>query len=189
MPFVKPMQAAFLMLVLMAISGCSPGYGLPPLQSYDGETYRLGVGDQVRLITAGVEQLSGTFRVDDAGNLEVPLLGSFRAEGLTPREFRTALQAELEKQKLLTEPRISVEVLEYRPIYVLGEVNKPGPYPYRPGMRALTAVAVAGGFTYRAVRSHVEALRSVGSEALNGRLDIDAFVAPGDVVTVLERYF
>ena len=176
-------------LMLTLIAGCVPGSGLPPLENYNGTSYKLGVGDQIRLLTFGVEQLSGTFRVDDSGDIEIPLVGSFHAAGRSTRELRLALAAELEARKLLHAPSLSIEVVEYRPIFVLGEVNRPGQYPYQPGMKMLTAVAVAGGFTYRAVHDHVQALRSSSPIPVTGRANLDAFVVPGDVITVLERYF
>jgi polysaccharide export outer membrane protein len=177
------------MTLALLVSGCSPGASLPPLPAYNGAHYQLGVGDQVRLLTFGVEQLSGTFRINDSGNIELPLVGSFHAAGQSTSELRDALAAELESRKLLRSPSVSVEVLEYRPIFVLGEVNRPGQYPYQPGMKMLTAVAVAGGFTYRAVQDRVQVLRSTDSPPFTGRADLDAYVAPADVITVLERYF
>jgi polysaccharide biosynthesis/export protein len=182
-------RVSVVVLVAGLIGACSPGSSLLPLPEYDGINYRLGVGDQVRLITFGVEPLTGTFRIDDGGNLDLPLVGMVHAAGLTPGEFRQSLTSIVLQKKLLNAPSLSVEVLEYRPIFVLGEVNHPGQYPYQPGMRVLTAVAVAGGFTYRAVEGHVRDLRSVTGTAVTGKAGQDAFVAPGDVITVLERYF
>jgi polysaccharide export outer membrane protein len=179
--------AAALLLAWMV--GCAPGYDLPPLEKFNGEIYRLGVGDQIRVLTYGVEQLSGTFRINDAGDIQLPLVGSFHAAGRSTGELRAALAAEMEGKKLLRDPSVSVEVAEYRPIFVLGEVNRPGQFAYQPRMKALTAVAIAGGFTYRAVQSYMMTLRSTGSEPVTGRLNPEAFVAPGDVITVIERYF
>jgi len=180
---------AVFMTLAISVAGCSPGSTLPPLPAYDGARYHLGVGDQIRLLTFGVEQLSGTFRINDSGDVELPLVGSFHAAGRSTGELRDALSAELEARKLLRSPSVSVEVLEYRPIFVLGEVNRPGQYAYQPGMKMLTAVAVAGGFTYRAVEDRVQVLRSTEPVPVTGRADLDAYVAPADVITVLERYF
>jgi polysaccharide biosynthesis/export protein len=190
-PISRPVRAygCVVALLLTLLVGCAPGSGLPPLENYDGTRYKLGIGDQIRLLTVGVEQLSGTFRVNDAGDIELPLIGTFHAAGLSTRELRMALGAALESQNILRAPSLSIEVVEYRPIFVLGEVNKPGQYPYQPGMKMLTAVAVAGGFTYRAVQTRVQVLRSTGPVPVTGRAPVDAFVAPGDVVTVLELYF
>jgi polysaccharide biosynthesis/export protein len=84
---------------------------------------------------------------------------------------------------------VAVEVIAYRPIYVLGEVNKPGQYAYQPGMTVVTAAAVAGGFTYRAVEGYAAIVRTVGGKAIEGRASRQTFVQPGDVITVLERRF
>jgi polysaccharide export outer membrane protein len=82
-----------------------------------------------------------------------------------------------------------VEVIAYRPVFVLGEVNKPGQYPWQPGMTVVTAVAVAGGFTYRAVDNYASVVRTVGSAAVEGKATRQSFIQPGDVVTIFERRF
>ena len=77
----------------------------------------------------------------------------------------------------------------YRPIFVLGEVSKPGQYPYQPGMTVVTAVAVAGGFTYRAVKDYASVVRTLDGVAVEGKAVRQGFVQPGDVITVFERRF
>ncbi len=172
-----------------AASGCAPGRNLPPLPEYQAQRYRLGGGDQVRIITFGEDQLTGEFRVDDQGRIAVPLLGGIVAAGLTTQELETELTQKLKAGKLLRDPSVSVEVLAYRPIFVLGEVAKPGQYPYQPGMSVLTTVAVAGGFTYRSVRDYAEVIRTTGGKSVDGIAQPSSFVAPGDVVQVFERRF
>lgn len=171
------------------LMSCSPGGDLPPLPDYQAQGYRLGGGDQVRIITFGEDQLTGEFRVDDQGRIAVPLLGGVTAAGLTPQELEAAVAGGLRKRNLLRSPSVSVEVLAYRPIFVLGEVAKPGQYPYQPGMTVLTSVAVAGGFTYRAVQDYTSVIRTGGGKATEGRAPPSAFVAPGDVIKVFERRF
>jgi polysaccharide biosynthesis/export protein len=175
--------------VPVAVAACSPGANLPALPDYNGRVYRLGGGDQVRIITFNVDQLSQTFRVNDSGNLALPLLGSVHAAGLTTGELGTRIARELQRKSFVRDASVSVEVAEYRPVFVLGEVNKPGQYPYLPGMTALTAVAVAGGFTYRAVQDYAEVVRSSGDTAMIGKVSPESFIAPGDVVKVLEQRF
>lgn len=99
------------------------------------------------------------------------------------------MAAALRRGNLVHTPSVAVEVIAYRPIYVLGEVNKPGQYSYQPGMTVVTAVAVAGGFTYRAVEGYAAVVRSVEGSAVEGRVSRQAFVRPGDVITVFERRF
>jgi polysaccharide export outer membrane protein len=119
----------------------------------------------------------------------MPLLGNVQASGLTPSEFADRLDADLKEQKFLKEPSVSVEVLAYRPIFVLGEVAKPGQYAYQPGMTVLTAVAVAGGYTYRAFQDYASDIRTSNGHAEEGRVTPRSFLAPGDVVKIYERHF
>ncbi len=174
----------------LAASGrVPPGRDIPPLADYRPQTYRLGPGDQLRIITFGEEQLTGEFRVDDGGRIAMPLLGSVPAGGRSPKQLETDIEAALQHQDFLKNPHVTVEVIAYRPIFVLGEVSKPGQYPYQPGMTFLTAVAIAGGFTYRAVQDYGTVVRTLNGTASTGRVTQSSFLAPGDVVQVLERNF
>jgi polysaccharide export outer membrane protein len=176
--------------ILGLIGSCStPGSDLPALPSDKAAAYRLGPGDRVRLITFGGPELTGEFRVNDSGDIALPLVGIVRAEGLTPRELEGAITDRLVKANLFRDPSVSAEVVEYRPIFILGEVNKPGQYPYQPGMTVVTAVAVAGGFTYRAFQSQFSVVRTTGDQTTEGRAGRETFLQPGDVLTVYERHF
>ena len=143
----------------------------------------------VRIITYGEDPLTGEFRVSDQGTIALPLAGAVRATGRTPPELEEAVAATLKKGNMLKRPSVSVEVAAYRPIYVLGEVNKPGQYPYQPGMTMVSAAAVAGGFTYRAVEGYASVVRTVDGDQLEGKASRQALVRPGDVITVFERKF
>ena len=177
-------------LVLLVLIGCGgPGSDLPPLPIGGAASYSLGPGDQVRIITFGEENLTGEFRVNDSGNIALPLVGAVHAAGLTSGDLEAAVAAALRRGNLVHKPSVAVEVIAYRPIYVLGQVNKPGQYPYQPGMTVVTAVAVAGGFTYRAYERYASIVRSGEGNAVEGRASRQAFVQPGDVITVFERRF
>jgi len=171
-----------------ALASCAPDRGLYPLPDTRPGAYTLGVGDEIRIITVGGEQLTGDFRVNDSGDIAVPLLGTVHAAGLTTARLEQRLSQELEERKLFKNASVSIEVLAYRPIFILGEVNKPGQYPYQPGMTLLTAVAVGGGFTYRAVTSYASVVRSEGGHAVEGRVSRKSFIYPGDVITIFERW-
>lgn len=181
------LSAAFAALLLL--TACQPGGDLPPLPPTPVSGYMLGPGDQVRVITFGEQTLTGQFTVEDSGNVAIPLLGPLRAEGLTTRQFGDAISTQLREKNLLRNPSVSVEVVSYRPVFVLGEVSKPGEYPFRPGMTVLTVVALAGGFTYRAVEDTASVVRSTRGKAIEGRVGRDALLQPGDVVTIFERTF
>ncbi len=174
---------------VLGVAGCAPGSSTPELPPYRPQSYALGPGDQLRIITFGEEQLTGEFRVDDQGRIGFPLIGNVQAGGRNPKELETDIGTALTKGDYLRNPHVTVEVIAYRPIFVLGEVNKPGQYPYQPGMTFLTAVAVAGGFTYRAVQGYGTVVRTTSANVDSGRVSDRSFLAPGDVVQVLERYF
>lgn len=174
---------------LLLITSCSPGADLPPLPPTSDTSYRLGPADKVRIMTFGEEQLTGDFLVSDSGNIQMPLLGSVKASGLTSQQLAASISNELQRRKLFRDPSVAVEVTEYRPIFVLGEVNKPGQFPYQPRMTVLTAVAIAGGFTYRAVQDYASVLRSNGQPPMEGLAKGTTLLQPGDVVTIYERNF
>ena len=176
-------------LFCLLIACAGPGSSLPTLPVANGAAYRLGPGDQVRIITFGEDNLTGEFRVNDSGNIALPLTGAVHAAGLSSDELESAVAASLRRARLVRNPSVAVEVIAYRPIYVLGEVNKPGQYPYQPSMTVVTAVAVAGGFTYRAVKDYAAVVRTTEGRALEGKASRQAFVQPGDVITVFERRF
>lgn len=184
-----PAAAALSIALSSLLTACAPGANLPPISEYHMQGYKLGSGDQVRIITFGEDQLTGNFRVDDRGNIALPLLGDVKADNLTPDQLSSTISAELRRRKLLQDPSVAVEVVAFRPIFVLGEVARPGEYPYRPGMTMLTTVAVAGGFTYRGVKDYASVVRTTNDHAIEGKVTPLSFIAPGDVVQVYERRF
>jgi polysaccharide export outer membrane protein len=143
----------------------------------------------VRITVFGQSDLSGEYAVDGTGVLAFPLIGQIRAGGRTASELEQQIVGKL-KPDYLTDPRVAVEVLTYRPFYIVGEVKTPGSYPYVSGMTVLNAVALAGGFTYRAREEsfYVTRTEKDGSKARVSAAP-DTQVFPGDVITVRERYF
>ena len=181
--------AVSLLLGTLGLSACSGPGNLPPIPQTSDADYRLGPGDQVRIITFGDEQLTGEFRVKDDGMVSVPLLGQIKAAGLTTNQLGTEVSQDLVAKDLYKNPSVSVEVTAYRPVFVLGEVTRPGQYPYQPGMTVETAVAIAGGFTYRAVEDAFKITRTINDKTIVGRAVPNTQARPGDVITVYERSF
>jgi polysaccharide export outer membrane protein len=167
----------------------APGSGLPLLPAAPAGAYLLGAGDGLRLRVYDQPQLSGDFAIDDSGMIDMPLLGLVPAAGLTSAGLGRAIGAALQDKKLILAPSVAVEVAKYRPFYTLGEVNNPGQYPYRPDMTVLTAISIAGGFTYRAEQDYVGVTRDIGKGPVQYRAPTTALAAPGDVITVFERRF
>lgn len=153
-----------------------------------GVDYRLGPGDKIRVIVFGEESLSGEFVVSGNGNVSFPLVGDIPARGKSVTEFQEGVQQAL-SQGYLKEPRVSTEVLTYRPYYILGEVNRPGEYPYSSGLTVLNAIATAGGFTYRAQTRKVYIRRANEADEESYPLGSETAVAPGDTIRIVERFF
>ena len=156
-----------------------------------GETdldYQLGVADRIRIIVFDEPTLSGEFVVNANGALSMPLIGDVQARGLTPGQVGAAIRDRL-KDGYLLEPKVSIDVLTFRPFYILGEVNKPGEYPYSSGLTVDAAVAMAEGYTYRAEKKKVM-IRHAGAEGAD-RLPLtpDLRVRPGDTIRIGERYW
>lgn len=150
--------------------------------------YRLDTGDQVKMTVYGEDDLSGTYPVDGNGNVQLPLIGQIHAGGLSITDFQSAVEAKLSKG-FLVNPRVSAEVANYRPFTILGEVNKPGEYPYENGMSVLNAVALAGGYTYRADEDAVYIRRKGSANEVELPANDKTLVNPGDTVRVTERIF
>lgn len=173
----------------LLLACCAPGRNLPDLASPVAGPYRLGPGDVVRLITYQEDALTAEFRVSDSGTIALPLLGPMNAAGLTTDALAAEVSKALVRKNLLVAPSVAAEVVTYRPIFVLGEVSKPGQYPYQPGMTMVTAAAVAGGFTYRAIESYASVVRTRHGYATEGKVSRQSLIAPGDVITIYERRF
>ncbi|MDD2876330.1 MAG: polysaccharide export protein [Acidiphilium sp.] len=171
------------------LAGCAPGDGLPPLPLNPAQGYRLGTGDVARIVVFDQKQLTADYGVGDSGMIDMPLLGPVRAAGRTASGLARAIGTGLQTRGILRHPDVAAEVRNYRPFSILGEVNKPGQFPFQPGMTVLTAVSIASGFTYRAVESRVGIVRVRHGVSREYRAPADALVAPGDVIEVFERHF
>ena len=157
---------------------------MPPSAAVNG--YKLGAGDILRIQVFGHDDLAGKFEVDEAGYIAFPLIGEVLANGLTARQLETVIEDRLSPDYLKS-PKASVEVTNYRPFYILGEVNAPGSYAYVANMRVINAIALAGGFTYRAAETRVQVKRAATGKTVP--VTEDSVILPGDIITVPERFF
>ncbi len=190
---------AMLVAALLAGAGCNmfseaPASTARPVASggaaaQDISAYRLGPGDKLKVTVFGQPQESGQFEIDGSGNLAYPLLGQVHAKGLSVPEVQEKIRAELNANYIVN-PRVTVEVLNYRPFYIYGEVNRAGSYPYVAGLTARRAVAIAGGYTRRARFSPVTVVRETGTGGVRElSVPLDLPVLPGDTVEVMRRLF
>ncbi len=167
------------------LSGCATP--IAPVESLQPTDYRLGSGDQLRITVFGETELTGLFQVGSQGTIAYPLVGDVQAAGLTVLEFTENLQVAL--REFVRQPNVSIEVANYRPFFILGEVQRPGTYPYSASLTVLNAVATAGGFTYRANRNRIFIRHANEPTEHLYPLTITTPVLPGDTVRVGERLF
>ena len=171
-----------LLLTLPAASDAQgTSVGKPAITAED--SYQLGSGDKIRVIVFGEEDLGGEFQVDGNGRLSLPLIGELQAKGQTANSLEQEIAAKL-ADGYLQSPRVSVEISTYRPFYVIGEVNKPGEYPYVNGMSALNAIALAGGYTTRANEGPIYIRRNGSLREEKLEADQMTRILPGDVIRV-----
>lgn len=153
-----------------------------------GGEYRLGSGDKVRVIVFGETDLSGEFVVGDSGNIDLPLVGAIQAKGASVSEFQDRVVTRL-RDGYLNDPKVSIEVLNYRPFFITGEVKNGGEYPYKASLTIQDAVGVAGGYTYRAATDYAFLRRAGENREIKVSLNARVPINPGDSIRIPERFF
>ncbi|WBH18087.1 polysaccharide biosynthesis/export family protein [Sphingomonas radiodurans] len=201
-PKGKPVRArrsllarALILASTLSIAGCAgmpmAGGAAPAVvagQDLPTYAYALSGGDRVRVVVFGDATLGGEFLIDGSGFVALPLIGQVDVRGLTAEQLQTRIVTRL-ADGYVKDPRVAVEVLTTRPFYILGEVNKPGQYPFANGLTVLGAVAQAGGFTYRAKTREVLIKRSGQELERAYQVTASTMVAPGDTIRIKERWF
>ncbi|QYE35056.1 polysaccharide export protein [Polymorphobacter sp. PAMC 29334] len=178
--------AAVAMLMLGAAANVAPPVAAPVPSI---AAYHLAPGDKLRITVFGEERLSGEYSLTPAGNVAFPLIGLVQADGKSVEEVQALITARL-AAGYVNDPRVSAEVITFRPYYILGEVTRPGAFPFAVGLTLDQAVASAGGFTYRA--NHRRAFLRRAGDAKEHMVDLRAgtvAIAPGDTIRIGERYF
>jgi polysaccharide export outer membrane protein len=151
-------------------------------------TYRLGSGDEVKITVYGEKELSGSFVVDGQGALAMSLVGSVTVANLTLADASRLIESKY-KDGWLRDPQVTAELVKGRPYYILGEVNRPGEYPFSSGLTVMNAIASAGDFTYRADRNKILIKSSDSPNEREVELTPTTAVRPGDTIRVRERFF
>ncbi len=175
----------------LLVAGCTSSGAFPVETAEQPDidvSYPLRAGETIQVVTYGEDTLTGEFNIGANGVLSFPLVGDIKAAGLTPAALGKSIAAALSDGYVLN-PQVNVEVKNYRPIYILGEVNKPGEYPYVPDMTILAAIAKADGFTYRAQQKQIFLKRSDQPREVKIRLGSNTRIYPGDTIRIVERFF
>jgi protein involved in polysaccharide export with SLBB domain len=192
---VRYLRLAIVLLTGLQLAGCYTDYG--PIEVARGPISLSGVGvatllqpgEKIKITVYGEEALTGDYDINPNGYVTMPLIGAIRAAGRSQSEFGRDIANRFTRGGFLQDPHVTVVVVQFKPFYVLGEATSPGEYPFRSGLNVHAAVAMAGGFTYRASRS-VVFIRHTGEEVWKAySLTEPVPIAPGDLIRVPERYF
>jgi protein involved in polysaccharide export with SLBB domain len=193
---MKPLTGALLFLAHACVAIVLAACASTPLPTGNaayavdqGLEYKLGPGDKLRVTVFNEQQLSGEFLIANNGAVAVPLVGEIKAGGLTPSEFQVAVEQQLASSGLVKQPKVSADVISYRPFYILGEVTNPGQYPYAIGLTVTKAVATAGGFTYRANNKVIYVTREGATAEVPVSVTAASLIGPGDTIRIAERSF
>lgn len=181
-----PALRLFLVLLLTLFSGLAVAQGENEAEPSDDAAYRLGPADVIIVTVHNHADLSGDFQLDGSGLISMPLIGQVAAAGLTAAELQSRI-TDLLRPDYLVNPRVTVRVQNYRPYYLIGEVTRTGAFNYVQGMTFMTAIAIAGGYGYRAKKDVVFVKRGGAEDEVE--MDVDERVQPGDIIRVAERLF
>lgn len=175
---------------LAVTGGCSSGLSdLAPLESAGAVAVSLAPGDKVQIAVQDLDAMSGEYIIDETGAISLPLIDRVEVAGLSYGETQRAIAAKLMAADVLKNPNVTVQPLELRPIYIMGEVRQPGEYAFRQGLTVFAAVSMAGGYTYRAKTDEVAVTRVVDGQTTTGLANEDSVILPGDRIRVYERWF
>ncbi len=192
---IRYLRLAIALLAGLQLTGCYTDFGPVEVGAGTGSLSGAGVastlqpGEKLKITVYGEEALTGDYDINPSGYVTMPLIGAIRAAGRTQSEFARDVGSKYQRGGFLQDPHVTVAVVQFKPFYVMGEVVASGEYPFRSGLNVHTAVAMAGGFTYRASRTYV-LIRHVGAEVWKEySLAEPVPIAPGDLIRVPERYF
>ncbi|AYJ86973.1 polysaccharide export protein [Sphingomonas paeninsulae] len=194
----RSLVTSIMMLSLLIPSACAASASSPQVASPSSATaavatdneYTLAPGDKVRVIVFGEETLTGEYVITSGGNLSFPLVGNMKVTDKTVEQVQVALAAAL-ADGYVNNPRVNIQVISFRPFYILGEVNRPGEYPVSTGLTLQQAVASAGGYTYRAnlKRAYLKRANDTEEKLLIVKSSGPVIIRAGDTIRIGERHF
>jgi polysaccharide export outer membrane protein len=181
-------RLVFLLAISPLLAACAGSMAAERVDPAFEAPYTLDAGDRLRVVVFGQDGLSNTYAVDGAGKITMPLIGPVEARGKTTNELTSTIVAKL-KAGYIREPHVAVEVENFRPFFILGEVTTAGQYAYVNGLTVQSAVAIAGGFSPRALKTGAHVSRTINGRTVTASVPLSYPLRPGDTITIEERWF
>lgn len=187
----KRWAVLFPIVALATIAGgcTSATAGLNTVPTAASQEYQLVSGDKIRISIPDLQGADGEYLVDQTGVVSLPLIKEVKLAGLTLREAEAAITQVILDRRILVRPTVTIQAIGLRPVYILGEVNRPGEYNFRDGLTIFSVVSMAGGYTYRANTKSITVTRVVNGRSTTGKANENTLVMPGDQVRVVEKWF
>jgi polysaccharide export outer membrane protein len=188
-------------LAALFVAGCGHGYPPPAKLPDPVPSASVGPGDVLEVVVVGEDKLPKEYEINPDGTLDFPYLPSLSVTGLEPHQIAVQLRRTLAEKKFLTDPQVQVKVKAFnsKRVYVLGQVQKPGPLPFSDGMTLVQAISAAGWFTPLADTNHIQIIRIVSpTKSVNAIMSVDAItdnaradvkLQQGDTIKVDQRLF
>ncbi len=153
-----------------------------------GTGYRVGAGDRLSVRVIGEQDITGEYVVDATGVLSMPYVQSVPVAGLNTGQIEKLIERKL-MSGYLRDPKVSVQAINLRPFYIMGEVTTGGSFPYQPGITVQNAIAIAGGYGTRADHGVALLTRRTANGTNTYKVPVTTQVYPGDIVFIRERWF
>ena len=186
---MTPAACIFLAMLVVSLTSCKSNFPDEEFSEIavigDNSVFTLGPGDSIRIRVYDHPDLSGAFNIDDTGRISLPLILGMNAQGMTLRGLEQKVTDEL-SNNFIVNPKVSVDLVRSRPFCILGEVRNPGCFSGIHGMNTAQAIAVAGGYTYRAYKEKFAITREDGRKVV---ADTSTPIFAGDTIEIYERYF
>lgn len=154
----------------------------------DLKQYLLGTGDMVRIQVYDEKDLYLETRVSDTGTISYPFLGELAVKGISLAKLEALITSRL-KGDYLINPKVSIDMIEYRQFYVNGEIENAGGFPYQPGLTVRKAISLAGGFKERASKDKIYIIHDDSTTSESTKVTLDEAIRPGDIITVEQSFF
>ena len=184
-----PALAAIPALAMAGLLALMPAAGAFGQDAGAISNYRLASGDVISIQVLGEEDLKRErIRLSDAATISYPILGEIKLFGKTVAELEALIRDGL-KGRYLVNPQVTVTINEYRNFFINGQVEKPGGYPFIPGLNVRKAISLAGGFRERASREKIFVIRDDDPKHTSQKVTLDSPLNPGDILTVEESFF
>ncbi len=150
--------------------------------------YLLGAGDKILISVYGEPDLTIKVKINKSGFITFPFLEDIKVIGLSSKTLEQTIRNGLLGDYLI-DPQVTVSIVEYRPFFIHGQVNRPGGYPYQDDLTLDKAIALAGGLASRASKTAWKITRIVDGKSVVIDGKVMTVIKPDDIIEIEQSFF